>query len=300
MARHAHEEASLPAWNDLQLYLDVTRAGSFTKAAQQLGIEQSTVSRRMAGLEAALGVALFERSPSGIRLTTIGQSLQRHAEAMQSQVHALVDEVKGHEREVEGSVRLALTESIAVHAVIPKVLAALQERYPRLVLQLLTSYEVTELGHQSADLALRFFRPRSGDVVAQRIAVLSTALIGHRRYRRTAAAKLPLVSVHLEHMRASEEDYLQQHFEQAPQLVTSSYVAQIAAVRAGLGAALLTRHVLQLDDELVELRYGLPPGPELALWLVAPRSLRHVPRVAAVWSELEAGLGALNKAPRAR
>jgi DNA-binding transcriptional LysR family regulator len=185
-----------------------------------------------------------------------------------------------------------------VHAVIPNVLGGLRQRYPKLTLQLLSSYEVAELGHGNADLALRFFRPQSGDLVAQRIAVLPTALIAHKRYRRVPAEKLPLVAVHLEHLRSVESEYLQQYFTQSPVLVVSSYVAQIAAVRAGLGAALLTRNVLGLDSQLTQLQCGLPPGPELELWLVAPRSLRHVPRVAAVWSELETELTSFGRTPR--
>jgi DNA-binding transcriptional LysR family regulator len=295
MARRLAQRPALPAWSDLKLFLDVARAGSFTKASRLLGIEQSTVSRRIAALEAELGAPLFERLRRGSALTTLGEKLQRHAEAMESQLLALVDEASGHDREIEGAVRLALTESIATHAVIPRVLPALYQRYPKLSLQLFTSYEVSEMGHRHAEIALRFFRPRSGDLVAERIVLMPTALVAHKRYRRTPLDELPLVSVHLEHMQVLEDEYLRQHFYQAPRLVTGSYVAQIAAVRAGLGAALLARSVQQSDAQLIEVGQRLPPGPVLELWLVAPRSLRHVPRVAAVWSALEAGLSFLNE-----
>ncbi len=285
---------ALSDWDDLRLFLEVARTGSFTSAGAALGVDQATVSRRMASLEAKLSAALFERKPQGSSLTVLGEKVERYAEAMEAQLHALVDEASGHERAIEGVVRLALTESIAVHAVIPRVLPALQEAYPQLTLRLSTSYEVEELGHRQAELALRFFRPESGDLVAQRIAVMSTALIGHARFRKVPRGELPVIGTEVGERPTLEGRYLERHLRQAPRLVVSSYVSQIEAVRVGLGVALLAKSALALDRSLVELNFGLPTPPALELWLVTPRALRHVPRVATVWSALERGLAFLS------
>lgn len=86
----------------------------------------------------------------------------------------------------------------------------------------------------------------------------------------------------------------------------TNHLAQVEAVRAGLGVALLSRSLRSLDPALVEVELPLPPLPLVELWLVVPRALRHVPRVAAVWSLLEERLPELeaeahSKAkPRAR
>ncbi|AGP40988.1 LysR family transcriptional regulator [Sorangium cellulosum] len=287
-------------WDDLRLFLEVARAGSFSAAARKRGIEQSTVSRRMATFERTLRVAVFDRLPGGSMLTPLGEQLRRHVESMEAGADRLVREANGHEREVEGLVRLALTESIAVHGVIPRVLPVLAERHPRVSLHLLTSYEAADLGHREAEIAVRFFRPRSGDLVAARIVALPTVPVAHRKHAKRSRDELDWIGVDLGRIPAVEEDYQKRHVRKAPKLVVSSYIAQLEAVRAGLGAAVLPRSVLDLDDGLVELDLGLPAGPVLELWLVTPRSLRHVPRIAAVWDALEEQLQFLNGARRAR
>ncbi|AUX38932.1 hypothetical protein SOCE26_003130 [Sorangium cellulosum] len=306
--RMARPPASPPAarpladvdWADLRLFLEVARTGSFSAAARKLGIEQSTVSRRMATLERTLRVAVFDRRPGGSMLTPLGEQLRRHAETMESGADQFVREASGHEREAEGLVRLALTESIAVHGVIPRVLPALAEKHPRVSLRLLTSYEVADLGHREAEIAVRFFRPKSGDLVAARVVTLPTVPIAHRRLSKKSRDELDWVGVDLGGTSTIEEDYQKRHVKKAPKLIVSSYVAQIEAVRAGLGAAILPSSALDLDDDLVELDLGLPAGPVLELWLVTPRGLRQVPRVAAVWSALEEHLQFLNGPRRQR
>lgn len=287
------KRAVLSDWDDLRLFLEVAKVGSFTAAGATLGVDQATVSRRMAGLESKLGAALFERTPQGSSLTVLGEKVQRHAQAMEAELHALLDEASGHEREIEGVVRLALTESIAVHAVIPRVLPRLHEQYPKLTVRLSASYDVEELGHRQAELALRFFRPESGDLVAQRIVRMKTALVGHRRFRGLARGELPVIGAELGERPSLESRYLERHLRRAPRLFVSSYVSQIEAVRAGIGVALLAKSVLALDPQLVLLEPELPTPPELELWLVTPRSLRHVPRIATVWAALEEGLAFL-------
>lgn len=288
MAKDAPADpVELPRWDDLALLLAVTRAGSFTSAARQLGIEQSTVSRRIQNLEDALGITLFERRSNRSVLTPVGERLLRRAEAVEAEIQAFTDEVRGTEREVRGRVRLALTESIAAYGVLPQVLPLLRKKHPQLSLELLTSYGVADLGHREAEIALRFFRPRSGDLVASRIVTMQTAWLAHRCFYGRPIDELDFMSVRLEGVETPEETFLDKHIGKKPWLVTSSYLAQIEAVRAGLGVALVPRSLKRIDPNLVELDLGTPPGPVLELWLVAPSSLRKVPRIAAVWSLLE-------------
>lgn len=277
---------SLENWADLEIFLKVARAGSFTAAARSLCIEQSTVSRRIRQLEKDLDLTLFERQATRSILTPIGEALAKRAEAIEAHVHALVDEARGSEREVSGTVRIALTESMAVYSVIPEVLPALRKDYPNLKIELLTSYSVARLGQREADIALRFFRPQSGDLVVQKVATMKTAVIAHKSFRRAKTEELPFISVHLEGLLTEEESFLQAHIQREPQLITSSYHCQIEAVRRGLGAALIPRSLKKLDPSLVELNLKLPKTPELSLWLATPRTLRHVPRIDAVWRTL--------------
>lgn len=286
-------------WDDIRLLLEVARAGSFTQAARRLGVEQSTVSRRIAALEESVGGLIFDREPgaaghTGRGITPFGERLILRAEQVEEGVLAFDDEASGHEVAVKGRVRLALTESMAIHIVLPSLLPLLRQRHPELHVDLLTGDTTADLGHREAEIAIRFFRPPTGALIAKRVARLSTAVIAHRSFKRTRGSELPWVNVELRGIQTPEQLWLQRHVQRPPRLITNSYLTQIEAVRAGVGAALLTRSVLLLDAQLAELELELPAGPILELWLVSPASLRKVPRVAAVWDALEPALSALD------
>jgi DNA-binding transcriptional LysR family regulator len=278
-------------WDDLKVLLSVLREGSFSGAAQALGVEQSTVSRRIAALEAALQQPLFDRAPGGPRATELALALRQHAERVEADVQGLVDLAAAHRGAVEGRVRLALTESFAVHVVVPHALAALRALHPKLRVDLLVSERAVDLSQREADLALRFARPTQGDLVAKRVARLETAVLGHRRYlqgRTPSARELDWIVLDLPGSLSPDGAYLAAQLpELEPALRTTGHLVQVEAVRAGLGVALLARSLLSLDPELTQLELGLGPGPTLEVWLVAPRSLSQVPRVRAVWEFLE-------------
>lgn len=289
----------IPArWDDIRVLLAVLREGSFSGAAAVLAVEQSTVSRRIAALEAALGAVLFDRTPTGPRATELALRLRPAAEQMERELSSLIDLSASMTEQIEGRVRLAVTSSFAVQIMIPYVLPALRTQYPALQVDLIVDERAADLIQREADLALRFFRPTEGDLVAKRIAQLPTVALAHRSYaegRPRRAEAFAWISMELVHAQPGgapvntsfDSAYLAAHAPGvAPCMITTSHLVQIEAVRAGLGAALLVRALRQLYPELIELELGLPPGPTVELWLVAPRTLSVVPRVRAVWEFL--------------
>jgi len=284
--KKAASALGLRNWSDLELFLRIVREGSFTKAANHLGIEQSTVSRRMAQLEGELGIILFERHKTRSSLTPLGERLAEQAFQVEREVIAFTDTARGAETKPSGRVRVTTTESMAVTLVIPRVLPRLRNDYPEIEIDLHTGYEAVQLGQREAEIALRFFRTESGDHIVQKVATLTTAWIAHRDFEKTAAADLPLIEVELDGLATEEQAYRREHLPQKPRLTLSSYSAQIVAVSARLGAAILPRSLLRIYPELTELDLRLPPTPILTLWLGLPRSLRQVPRIDAVWTTL--------------
>jgi DNA-binding transcriptional LysR family regulator len=337
--RRAHAAPlGIARWDDVRFFLAVLRAGSFSAAARKLEVEQSTVSRRIAALEHELGALLFDRLQDGPRPTALSLQLQPGAEQIEAQIWAMAELARGVSHVVEGTVRLALTDSFAVQVVIPRVLRELRERHPGLRVELLSSDQSADLGRRQADLALRFYRPPRGDLVIKRLASLPLAVLGQRRYVRAALAlqakgakrverakslhergdghprgkaaaaralaralhrtpldpaQLDWVSLKLEGVPALDAELLAL-LGSEPRLCVSSHIAQVEAVRAGLGVALLTRALCKLDDDLLELPFALAATPPVELWLVCPRALRSVPRVAAVWELLETRLAELD------
>lgn len=284
-------------WDDLRVLLCVLREGSFTKAAVTLAIEQSTVSRRIASLEESLGAPLFDRHGGPPRPTELAESLRERAERVEDEVLRFVDVARGHEREIRGRVRVALTEAFAVQVVIPHLLAELRTRHPHLDVDLHTSDFAVDLGRREADIALRFFRPTSGDLVAVRVATMPMAVIGSAAYLADKPARLDAldwIAFQLPRVRSSEQEFHETVVKREPRMRTNSYLAQVEAVRAGLGVALLTRSLQRLDPNLVALPIDLPGAPSIDLWLVTPRALRGVPRVDAVFRYFEEKLRAFD------
>jgi DNA-binding transcriptional LysR family regulator len=262
-----------------------------------LGIEQSTVSRRIAALEAALGGALFDRAAGGPRPTELALELRENAERVEREIQGLLDQASAQGAAIEGRVRLALTESFAVQVVIPHLIAGMRARYPGLCLDLVVSERAADLGQREADLALRFFRPKEGDLVAKRITVMPTVVLAHERYlkgrEQLGAESLDWIVLDHEHTVLAELAHLTAHTKISPALRTNGHLAQVEAVRAGLGVALLSQSLTLLDPALKVVNLDLPPAPAVELWLVTPRSLSRVPRVRAVWDYLDERLSEL-------
>ena len=152
-------------WNDIRFFLAVARAGSLSGAATALGTSVSRVSRRVAALEADLGVALFRRSLDGYRPTDEGRALVPRAEALEGAAAAL----EGVAPSAGGHVRLATSENLALHVVAP-ALRGFAGDHPGITLEILTGPRTIDLPRSEADLALRFTRPASGNVKVRRLA----------------------------------------------------------------------------------------------------------------------------------
>jgi DNA-binding transcriptional LysR family regulator len=291
---------ALDQWEDVRYFLAVVRAASFSGAARALGADQSTVSRRIALLEQALGKLLFERGPRVVRQTPHGEALVAPALAVERAVLALEDAARRTEDAPVGRVRIALTEGLAQHVVVPAVLPALFAAHPGLAVDLRTGDDVADLERHEADLALRFFRPPRGELVAQRVARLPLAVLAakaqRRRLARTAARDLPWTAYVHERIDTPEARVLAQIGVSRARLECSSVETQLAAVRAGLGVAVAPRALTRVLAGLVELTPpDLPSLGALELFVVTRAALRHVPRVAVVYEALVCALRPLDE-----
>jgi DNA-binding transcriptional LysR family regulator len=285
-------------WDEVHALLAVLRHGSFTAAAAALATEQSTISRRIAALERALDVVLFERGGRAPVPTEAATRLRDAAERIEAELGRFVDAAAGlRQQPVAGRVRLALTEELAIHVVIPHVLPALRARHPELVVDLLTSYRAVDVAAHEADIALRFFQTPAGDLVGRRIGGITTAVLAARgqarRLRGRAVAELGWVTVEVPGLATPEAAWLAGHGAPPPVLVCSSYQVQLAAIRAGLGVGVGARVYASMDRGLVVLPVAAHPLPTLDLYVVTRRGIRALPRIEVVMDALTAAGPAL-------
>lgn len=291
-------------WEDARVFLAVARARSLSAASRTLGTDQSTVSRRLAAIERALGRALFERGPRGLLPTRQGTAMVAAAAEVERAMLALADTARVTEHEVAGRVRVTLTEGLAQHVVVPHVLPALLAAHPGLAIDLVATDEPQDLARQEADIALRFFRTPRGELVGRRAARLSLGVLASARRVRALArcsiATLPWIGYERPGFETPEAAFLAAHHVR-PRLVCSSVESQVAAVRAGLGVALAPRLLAQSSRDLRVLEVdGLATLPELEVFVVTRGAIRDVPRIAVVFDALVAGLARLDEAQRQR
>ncbi|MCA9676081.1 MAG: LysR family transcriptional regulator, partial [Myxococcales bacterium] len=282
-------------WDQVRLFLAVARGGTLAAAATRLGLDVSTVSRRLDRLEDDLGIHLFDRGRDGAVATAAAEQMLPHAEEMELGLVRFAAAGAQVETEVEGVVRLTVPPGVA-DAFIAPLLPELHARHPRLLIELDASISYADLTRREADVALRTTRPTSGDLIVTRLVetrsmpMTSPAYAAELgRLRRLADARWIDWGADLAHLPSAR--WLRKHGpEVVPVLRTSHFASALAAARAGLGLALASE-----PYRLTGL-VPVPPGRALtaawaelpleALWLVGHRPLRHVPRVAAVWDFL--------------
>jgi len=141
-------------WDDVRYFLAVARGGSVRAAAGRLGVNHSTVLRRIAQLEERLGTHMFEKLPSGYRLTAAGEEVLELANQMEASSHQLETRVFGRDQSVRGLLRVTLAPPLATHLLMPDF-AAFARLHPDIEMEILSSGELANLTNREADVAIR-------------------------------------------------------------------------------------------------------------------------------------------------
>jgi DNA-binding transcriptional LysR family regulator len=293
--RTCYAELHMFEWDDARSFLAVFRSGSLSAAARQLRVNQSTVGRRVAALEDALGARLFFKTPDGYVLAPAGERLLPHATRMEDEAHALEREVLGQESQLTGSIRITASDAFSVR-VVSELLVAFHERYPDIQLELIADNRPLSLTKREADMCLRFGRPKEPLLVTRRLLDFPSAVYASHAYvtRRGkvtdhfAGHDFVMFDEGLNY--GPEARWIAQHARDARIVLRSnSTLAQLAAVRGGMGLAVLPTY---LGDATPELARVVPPEATYTetLWLVLHRDLQHAARIRACAEFLTAAL----------
>lgn len=279
-------------WNDLRYFLAVARDGSTLAAARALRVSQTTVARRIAALEEALGVHLFEKRQAGYSLTPEGQSLIGRAEQVEAALNGFAGAAAAQSREVSGVVKITTEEVYAITVLTP-LLIELREIHPDIVIELDTSQAVRDLGAGEADISLRSTKAdfqQAAGLVGRRICVDDWALYCSRGYAARHGVPTNREELLNHAFIGGGGGNLWIHYQAWLQaLGLEGQVAMhnatsgglLSGVRSGFGIAVLPCIVGGSDPDLIQC---LPPaeGHERTLWLFTHERVRHTPRVRAV------------------
>ena len=155
-------------WDDLRVFLAVTRHQTVRGAANALRLSVSTVSRRIESLETALSSKVFERTPKGLRLSCVGEVLLKRVDQMDSQVQGIHREVVGQDMALEGPIRLSLPTPIAQDLLMDD-LAEFGRQHPKIGLSIDASYDLADLDRREADIVIRFSAKPGETLVGRRL-----------------------------------------------------------------------------------------------------------------------------------
>ena len=277
-------------WNDLRYFLAVAGHGSTLAAGRALRVSQTTVARRIAALEEAIGFPLFEKRQAGYSLTPAGEGLLDRARQVDVAATSFVEAAAAEKRDTSGTVRITTQEIFAVSLLAP-MLRELHERHPEILIELDDSQDFRDLGEGEADIALRSaVGDRGAGVVGRRLCTDDWTLYCSRDY--AAQHGVPRNRAQLKKhafiggggpklWRAYSAWLHDLGLDDRIVMHHASAMGMMSAIRSGLGIAVLPCIVADAEPDLIQC---LPPKDDhgRSMWLVTHERVRHTPRVRVV------------------
>ncbi len=274
-------------WNDFQAFLAVARTGQLARAAAAMGVDATTVGRRLRRLEMRIGATLFEQTREGQVLTEAGEALLAEVEAMEQAASRIAENATGGTG-AAGLLRVSLSEGLASWIVAP-ALRGFVEAHPRLVIDLVAASGFLSPSKREADLAVTLSRPRAGPVIAGKLSDYTLRMYATRGYlAQHGSPENPAALAHghklvgyiPDLLYAPELRYLA---EIEPGLVatvrSSSINAQHRLIAAGAGIGVLPCFIGDADKWLVPV---LPDRRiTRSFWLVTHKDTHNLARVRA-------------------
>lgn len=281
-------------WGDIRVFLGVARAGQMAGATRTLGLEQSTISRRIVRLEEKMGVSLFERAGRRLSLTSEGSKLLAAAERLESIIIRDVMSLRESNREISGRVRIGTSVGFGAHYLAAR-LPLLGEMFPGLEIELVALPRTFSLGMRDVDIAIVMDRPETGDVRFKKLS--SYVLAAYAQCDYFNSKKRPLVIEDLRDHRwcgyinellyTTELDMMTfGDVVITPDLRTTEVTAQLEAVRSGAVMGILPCYMADIDPSLEMILPDLV-RLERTYWMVVHSDLAESPRVRTVWQEIE-------------
>ncbi|MGW8247786.1 MAG: LysR family transcriptional regulator [Acidiferrobacterales bacterium] len=276
-------------WSLIRSFLAVSRHGSLSAAARELGVSQPTLSREIQSLESTTGLNLFRRTTQGLSLTKQGQTLVEAAGHMDEAADQFIRQASGLSAELEGDVRISVNEIIGIY-MLPPAIAAFREQHPGVQVEIVITNRASSLSKREADIALRMFQPDQPDLVARRLPDLEMGFYAHRDYvarhgNPTNFEEFKQQTIlgfdegmdFINGARALGYEFVKKDFA----VRTDHMLAQIALLRAGAGIGGTHVEIAKYFPELVRVMEFVPL-PRLEFWCVCHADVQFNSRIRAM------------------
>ncbi len=263
-------------WDDLKIFLAVARKGSVRGAAKELNVNQSTVSRRMSAFESTINTKLFEKLPSGYKITESGAKILENARIIEQQVFAIDRNLFSQKDELTGALKIALPVPLATNMLMP-AMSDFTQAYPSIKLDLAVSANPTNLSKRETDIAIRIIKVGETPppyLVGRKLVTYVEAVYVARK----------MLNKNVNWLVDNEEEKMPHWLCQSDISKVDSchsvdhLIAKFAAVKAGFGMAILPCCFGDADDDLVRVpSTNLSQGREI--WLLNHIDMKDVVRV---------------------
>jgi DNA-binding transcriptional LysR family regulator len=281
----------IPA-DDLRFFLEVARTRRLVAAARALGVEHTTVGRRVSQLERAAGTRLFDRTPGGWELTEAGQGLLVHAEAIESALLAAAEELGSARGRLSGTLRIAAPDGFGAFVLSPG-LGPLRADYPDLTVEVVTETRLSLLATREFDIGIALEEPTTRGVRSRPLATYGLSFYASPDYlaRRGRPAGLADLASHpmIGYVDALLDIPALRFLDETlpgvrPAVQTNNVTGQWMAAIAGLGIAVLPDFVAAGDQRLVRIIEDVKI--ERTYWIAVPSEHQRLARTKAAESAL--------------
>lgn len=270
-------------WDDLRVFLAVARSRSLSEAAITLGVNQSTVSRRLTNLEHHLKTQLLDRTSTGPVLTESGNDLLLMAQKVEDEFIQIDSQVTGRDMRLSGRLRITCIDMLVDRLLAP-YLAEFTRQHPDIELEVLTAFRPLDLMRREADVAIRASDGPPQTLVGRRLFDFNLAIYASRNL----ATKLP------QNPDPAQLDWIGLHdVDNNNRVVKTRFPTanichwvdglfmQNALVREGIGVAALPCYWADKDPDLVRI-FDEPYAPNgLGFWVLIHPDMRRTARVRA-------------------
>ena len=264
----------------MRLFLAVARTGSISGAARQLGVQHSTVSRRMRQFEEKLGTRLLERKTGRYELTQAGENVKEASARIEREVLGVDGALLGKDSQQVGPLKVAALNNMASTVLMP-MFASFNRKRPQIELHIIVSNIDASLSQREADVAIRLTNTPVDTLIGKRVVTVASCIYGSRAYLEQLRGQggeprwigVDCCGFHKTWTKQLSGNHAHNFYSDDTQLTHS-------AIREGLGVSILPCFMGD-PDPLLE-RYGDPdPAYNLGLWVLLHPDLKRTARVLA-------------------
>lgn len=276
-------------WDDLRIFLAAARSRTVSDAARKLGIDATTVSRRLDRLSGDLKSSLFESNSAGLVLSSHGQKLLVQAETVEHAIGVATGTLTGERSRLKGLVRISMSEGLATW-IVARNMPSFRELHPEISLELVTTNGFLNPSKREADLAITLARPARGHLIASKLSDYRLGLFASKDYAQKnglpqsgeALSQHPIIGYAPDFIYSDELRYLAEIGSKLETSLSSSSInVQHAMIHASSGIGVLPLFIGLRDPDLVRV---LEDSAEItrSFWMVVHQDSRRIARVAAV------------------